>query len=265
MHVFPEDQYAPNPRFAAVYWERVTLGYQRAAMSRVAVCGLARDLGHGVGTITAALEQITAMFGDHLVFLYENDSSDGTAAALATWAMGDARRSCLSETYGRPRWRSVRSGARGDDMARYRNKYADAVRAINAGFDYVIVLDTDLAGWSLDGIASTIGLDHWDACGSNGLAVHRGAVVQYDAWAWRALEQPAPMEAHRVNSQVYDRGHPVVPLFSCFGGMAVYTAAAFTAGRYAGGDCEHVSFHASMAKAGYPRLFCNPGMITVYR
>jgi hypothetical protein len=86
----------------------------------------------------------------------------------------------------------------------------------------------------------------WDAQCANGLATRRGRPIQYDAWAWREPGSRAPLPHTAVNPIVLRRGGPLRRVSSAFGGMALYRMPSFLAARYAGGDCEHVAFHASM-------------------
>lgn len=267
-YAFDEDRYRPARRFVGPYLERVMTGRGLAAASNVAICGLARDIGPHLGHSLAGMEAIAGLFSDHRFFLFENDSVDGTRERLADWRAADPdRRWVRSESRNATKWGPVRSAQRGDQMAAYRAAYHAAAIEQAPDFDYAIVVDVDLGAWSLDGVASTIGsaASGWDMMGGNGLAVVRGQVVQYDAWAWRDVAGPTPLRADQVNHRVFDRGHPPVPVFSCFGGIAVYKMDAFKAGRYSGGDCEHVPFHSSMAGSGFDRAFCNPGMVAVYR
>jgi hypothetical protein len=53
-------------------------------------------------------------------------------------------------------------------------------------------------------------------------------------------------------------GSDPIPMNSAFGGLCLYRREAYLAGVYEGGDCEHVSLHRSMQRAGY-QLFLNPG------
>lgn len=260
---FPEDQYRSDRRFAGEYAGRVARGFDRARGASAMLCALARDLGPGLDRFKAAATAIGGLFAAWSVFVFENDSRDDTSDRLFAWSKEDPRVAIRSEVLGRPKWEPVRSGVRGDHMADYRNA-CSAMALAGGPADYIVVADADLAGYSLAGIASTIGADHWDAMGGQGLRTIRGKVVQYDVWAWRDLGHPHAHDAREINPRVYDRGHPPVPVLSCFGGIAVYKGAAFAAGRYAGGDCEHVPFHRSLEGAGFPRVFMNPGMVAVY-
>jgi hypothetical protein len=261
---FPEAAYPPAPADRAEYEALCALGRERAGRARAVVCGLARDLGDRLPAAIAAADAIGGLFADHRVVVFENDSADATAAGLAAWAARDPRVLVKAQTIGARRWGPVRDPVRGDNMAYYRNHCHDEVGARYADFDYVLVMDTDLAGYSLDGVRNTLGRDGWDAMGAQGLAAHRGRAIQYDVWAWRDPGHPGPHAAPEINPRVYGRGRPPVPVLSCFGGLMAYRTPAFLAARYAGGDCEHARFHLAMAAAGFGRIFMNPAMVTCY-
>lgn len=267
-YAFPEHNYRPADHFAAGYHARVQRGREIASQSTVAICGLARDIESRIPRLIEAMTAIGGLFSDYRIHIYENDSVDRTKPLLEAWSKRDPRVHFRSETIRRLKWASVRSGVRADHMADYRNACHDSVGHVVARTgqqpDYVVVMDTDLGGWSLDGILSSIGTENWDAMGANGLQMLHGRIVQYDVWAWRDLKHPHAHPATEINPRVYDRGHPPVPVLSCFGGMGVYKGPAYMAARYRGGDCEHVLLHTAMAAAGYSRIFLNPGMVTMY-
>ena len=141
-------------------------------------------------------------------------------------------------------------------MAEYRNRYRRYVLEHFGTFDHVLVTDTDLAGgWSFDGLANTFGQDDWDFVGSYGLERGHSALgvdwLHFDAWAFRALGHPEPHSNVEVNAIVFDRGEPMLPVLSCFGGMGVYRMNAIESAEYGGPDLEHATLHARMRKGGY--------------
>lgn len=267
---FPEHRFPPDERLAAEYWSRVEQGRHRMAQRSVVICGLVRDLGGLADLLTARLDQLGSLFADFRVVLYENDSRDDTADRLQCWAAREPRAELLSEKRGDPVNPGTRCLARAERMAVYRNRCHAHVRQHHAHCDDVIVADTDLAeGWSYDGIANTFGHQNWDGVGSNGIIYRRrrwqpNAMLQYDAWAFRQRGSDAPLACRSVNQMTFRRGEPLVPVNSCFGGLAVYRMAAFLSASYSGEDTEHVPFHRRMRAAGCGNLFLNPSQIALY-
>src|SRR5439155_10282300 len=157
-------------------------------------------------------------------------------------------------------------------MAFCRSRYQEHVLEHFFDYDYVVVVDTDLrGGFSYEGVADTFGRLNWDFVGSNGILRWLVPTIpptltarQYDTWALRHVGDACPGDKYEDDTTVYFRGEPLLPIWSCFGGLGVYTIAAFGAARYEGGDCEHVELHRQMRKAGYGRLFLNPSQIVLY-
>lgn len=267
---FPEAVFPASESKASEYRQRVFAGLARMRQSSVVVCGLARNVAEVLPVTLARVERLGELFADYRVILFENDSRDGTAAVLTEWSRRNPRGRVLSETLGDCVNPTARCLRRAERMARYRNRYLDVVKSEFADFTHAIVLDTDLkGGWSLDGLADTFGHDAWDFVGSNGIIFKRlkrdwNVPVQYDAWAFRLDDKMTPLPVHAVNAMQWQRGQPLVPVTSCFGGLGVYRMPALLAAGYDGWDSEHVPLHQQMRQNGDDRLFLNPSQITVY-
>jgi hypothetical protein len=88
------------------------------------------------------------------------------------------------------------------------------------------------------------------------------AWLHYDAWAlrlnsfWDDYTADAGGWKHQWLPPV---GSPVVRVCSAFGGLAVYRTLDYLAGTYTGEDCEHVTFHASLAGS----MYLDPAMRTI--
>jgi hypothetical protein len=138
-----------------------------------------------------------------------------------------------------------------------------------------MVLDTDPhGGFSIDGVLNSLG---W-FCEMLGESFHRrepGAMAsyslymqeespgrfgaaQYDAYAARLNHWEDDRQMTWFHTLVPPVGSDPIPMNSAFGGLCLYRTAAYLAGVYEGGDCEHVLHHKAMQRAGY-QLFLNPG------
>jgi hypothetical protein len=260
---FDEVEWPCAPVFRAPYTEALACGRERMADTRIVLCGLARDAAASLRLNLARLERIGSLCADHRIVIFENDSRDGTSALLAEAARRDPRIRVVSETLGRRRWPAVKDLQRASEMADYRNRLQDVVLDAFADFDHVIVADLDLEGWSYDGLANGFGHDDWDVITSQGICFRRGRPTFYDGWAFRTHDE-GPFRRYALRTMVFPRGTPPVSVRSAFSGLAIYRMAAFAAGRYGGGDCEHVVFHDSLARAGYGRVLLNPSMLSLY-
>ena len=269
---FPEDWFPCIPYLLDEHAKRVRLGRARMAASRAVFCGLARDVERALAVMPARIARAGAMFRDHRVVVYENDSTDGTLARLDAWRRSDPRVEVLSERRGTERWGQVRDRRRTREMAACRNRYLEHALERHAAFEVLIVLDLDLErGFSYAGLASSFGYDGWHAMGSNGIVAPLVAdwttpPMFFDAWAFRPPGRAQALPFEQANRMHLRRGEPPLAVWSCFGGLAVYAMAALQRGaRYAGDDCEHVELHRRMRAQGFDRLFLNPSQIVLYQ
>ena len=266
---FPEHHFPCRAELQSEYSRRIELGRERMSQRRVVICGLCRNVRHFLPRFAARTEQLGAMFQDYRVVLFENDSTDATLEFLTDWQKLNSRVQVLSDRLGTIRFPQIRSSERATRMAEYRNRYRDHALEHFGDFDNLIVVDTDLGGgWSNDGVANTFGHEDWDFVGSCGLlrtsSDYGSEWTHFDAWAFRAQGHPQAHANVEVNSMVFERGEPLVPVASCFGGLGVYRMAAIQSAEYSGPDCEHVILHDRMRQQGFGRTFLNPNQIVLY-
>ena len=268
---FPEAWFPPADYLAQEYRKRLRLGREVMARSRVVFCGLARDIEGVLPSVLARLSLAGEAFTDHRIVVYENDSTDGTVRLLEQHAAEDDRLDVISEVLGLPTWGSTRDPERMAHLAACRNRTLTHALENHGDFDFLIVTDLDLPrGFSYDGLATTFGYQGWDWMGANGIAAPLSAEsttpsLFYDAWAfrWPGSEDVHPFE--EVNALQFHRGAPPVPVWSCFGGLAIYRMAALQSGaRYSSGECEHVAFHRALRERGFADGFLNPSLIVFY-
>jgi hypothetical protein len=88
--------------------------------------------------------------------------------------------------------------------------------------------------------------------------------LHYDTWAFHPAKGTAARKLINHNELHLQRGDPLMPVESCFGGLGVYRMACMQACQYGGSDCEHVVFHQRLRQAGYRRLYLNPNQIVLY-
>lgn len=267
---FPEDAFQPTAAHAREHHRTCQRGRLAMARSRVAITGLARNLGAVLPTTIARVERLGSLFADHRVIVYENDSTDDTKLILRAWAARNHRVQVTIEDCSDPVNPTTRCLHRIERMARYRTRCQDAIRALCPDYDFTIVIDLDVAGgWSEDGVANTFGHERWDFIGANGLIYRRegfdcNALRQYDMWALRFDESLTPLPTRDAHRYQFRPGEPLVPVTSCFGGMGVYSMQAYLAGRYAASDLEHAEFHRELRRQGFRRFFLNPSQVLVY-
>ncbi len=268
--LFPEHAFPPLPSRAEEYFTACRRGYEVMADARVAITGLARDVGRILPLTIRRIENLAQLFADSQVVVFENDSQDDTALLLRRWAGRNRRVDVTSERLDDPVNPATRCLDRAGRMAVYRQRCQERVLELCPDFDAVIIVDFDVhGGFSLDGIASSFGWPEWDFVGANGLICRRhglamNALRQYDTWAIRFDSDLTPLSSATAGGLVYERGAPLVPVTCCFGGLGIYTMAAYRQGRYDGTDLEHATFHRTLIAAGHDRLFLNPSQLVIY-
>ncbi|MEX0670168.1 MAG: hypothetical protein WD060_06915 [Pirellulales bacterium] len=268
--VFPEHAFPPVMGTGDDFQLACRRGYAAMGESRVAIAGLARNVGGVLPLTIRRIEELGRWFADYRVFVYENDSIDDTRSLLRGWTRSNSRVHITCDDLRDPVNPTTRCLARAERMALYRHRCQEDVLARCGRFDFTILIDLDvLGGWSVDGIANSFGHHGWDFVGSNGLVYRRdhlamNALRQYDTWALRFDDALTPLKTSSAGGLVYGRGEPLVPVTSCFGGLGIYTMDAYGAGRYAIDDLEHATFHRELIARGRSRLFLNPSQILVY-
>lgn len=242
------------------YNEICVKGEKKAEKNNVLICGLARNLPHPKLTIKM-IERIGALFKKFWIVLYENDSSDDTLKYLNEWSIQRNNVKIISEKLDWPANIQDHSLQRRKRMAYARNKYLEYITLFPAS--YTIVLDTDLYGYSYEGILHSVGLD-LDAVGSNSLLYmeHEGNKhrLYYDTYAYRDIDTSMD---HNNNYLVKNRGDDPIEVDSCFGGLALYKTETLRDVKYKAWDCDHVTLHEQIRKNGY-KVWMNPSQITLY-
>lgn len=267
---FEEGLFPVAQPYKTSYECRVTRGYETMRQRRIVMAGLARNLEHVLPWTIARIERLGRLFRDYRVVVYENDSVDNTKGMLAAWASRDERVTAVLETHDDPVHRAARCLSRAARMAHYRRQCQQTIIERFGEFDEVILIDMDLhGGWSYDGIGNTFGHANWDFVGANGVIYRRegfqpNKLLQYDAWAYRTDAAFSALTTRQVNGIVFQRGEPMLPVFSCFGGLGIYRMSAYKSGVYTGDDVEHVTFHRSLVQQGFNRLFLNPSQVVLY-
>lgn len=279
----PEDVWKLEPEYTQRYEKFCEAGAVVAKGTKVAVVSIARNAMPFLENTLQIVDDLASRFRSAVYYVYENDSTDGTAQALDRFAVERPWVTVQHDTLGTPDdrgWQPERTGR----LAVCRNRCRDWVEGNANDTDWVIVLDADPhGGFSVPGVMNSIGwlADFLSAAGgrfeagamaSFSLYVRKEgegmAAAQYDAYAARMNHwedrKECPGGTAWFHSWFPPVGSPPVLMNSAFGGLCVYTRRAFLSSRYGGvgvdgkPDCEHVVFHHGMKRAGY-QLYLNPG------
>lgn len=266
--------FAPDPEYRALWEASVESGRRIARDRRLAVLAIARNCMPHLANTRQCIEGVLSSFQKSRVIIYENDSDDGTQDELRRWKRLFADSAMLLETAttGRQNFRGFEP-ERTTALAEYRNWCLDHIRDVAPDSDYTMVVDLDPhGGFEPAGVLSSLHyLETTDYAGMASYSIFRrthddGSVgwAQYDCWAMRPCcwwrDRKEEIGFNWASSFLPPVGAPPQPVNSAFGGLALYRTEALLSGRYAGGDCEHVLLHRSMAAHGH-RMALNPGSV----
>jgi hypothetical protein len=160
---FPERAFPPASGTGDRFLRDCRRGYSVMARSRVAITGLARNLGRVLPLTISRIEALACCFADYRVVVYENDSTDDTPAVLRRWAADDSRVTVTCADLSDPVNPGTRCPARAERMAAYRRRCQEGVLSACAGFDFAGVRHTKTHGNPLTGPFYIEGAEPGDA------------------------------------------------------------------------------------------------------
>ena len=289
--LMPRHLIEPLEPFEPLFRQRVIEGQVRLALSKIAMVGLARNCA---APLKANLERVKMLGEKCRAWRFHcetNDNTDATTEVLAEFCGTHPQASYRERTLNRQQFSAEFAGPRTIALAEYRTACQQWVRDHAADADYCVVIDLDAwGGWSLDGVLNGIGwlvelpgaygmasvsLFQHPAAATNGDGETKllPAWMHYDCWALRGVGQARTYwddYTAGLGGWKYQWIPPVgsqpVLVSSAFGGMGIYRTEAFLAGTYDGAtDCEHVTYHESIAKATGQHLYLNPSQRCIMR
>lgn len=266
----PQHLIYPLEPFAAGYARVVREGESHFRDSRVAFVGLARNCEEHLAANLVRFEKLVETCGEWRLHVETNDNTDGTDQVLTDFAAAHRQATFTSQRLGREQYGAEFAGRRTIALAEYRTACQRWVADTCPAYDLVVVIDWDAwGGWSHSGVMHGIGALHAtpDAYGMAGVALMEwqvpGQWLHYDAWAYRLNsywdDYTAGLGGWK-HIHIPPVGSPPFPVCSAFGGMAVYETDAYLAGNYDGSDCEHVTFHKTIAERTGSQLYLDPAM-----
>jgi hypothetical protein len=272
----PEDVWLVDDEYAEDYHRRVAEGLAVAKEQKATIVAIARNALPLMANTFDLLCEVQAGFADCKMFVFENDSTDGTDAALdraasvLPWLTVEHATLGGEDSRGFEPERTIR-------LAHCRNRCLEWVREHRKATAFTIVLDMDPEyGFSVDGVFNSI---CWLATKrASATPLQAGGMASYSLWrmtdesgqvgfahydAWAARPNWWRDRRDEIGFTWFSHflppvGSPPCPMNSAFGGLAVYWTEAFLSGGYSGGDCEHVPHHRRMQQAGW-QMYLNPG------
>lgn len=263
----------------------LTEGIKRASSLNLAICSIVRDCERNLKKNILVMDKIRSYFNSSVVILFENDSVDKTREVLMAWSERD--KDVYVETQQNEgitipfkdvgSVNKYYSEFRISKMASFRNKYLDQLDKLDFKPDYVIIVDLDVARIYFDGVMKSFAIsDYWDVVCANGTSLSPKLRRRYyDAYALVELgkeEIPQTEEMIRENSLKWSfmkEGQPLIPVYSAFGGLAIYRYDAIKSIRYRVSinhdkrvqvRTEHFNIYKDIRAKGYNRIYINPGL-----
>ena len=241
--------------------QNIEKGLEVMRNSRVVFAGISRDNYQNLPI--AMIEKTGVLFKDYRVVVFENDSKDGTKERLKKWSEDNDKVKILTQDFHNKKRPSI------SFMAQCRNYYIEEIEKSYSDYDYVIVLDMDMNGWDIDGIAQSLAFNNWDAIAANGI---KPDGRMYDAFAFRSKEFPEnksnPYYWTSIIPKIqkhYCNGNDLVEVDSAFGGLCIYKTSSIKNVRYNSidDDCEHILFHQRIKYNG-GKIYMNPSLVAYY-
>jgi hypothetical protein len=200
--------------------------------------------------------------------VFENDSIDGTKTILKNWKFKNHKVKVLSKKYSNKKRPNI------EFLAKIRNHYLRELKTNSEykNFDMVMIVDLDMTyGWDMRGLFHSFSkITDWDAVCSNGIFTKNGRM--WDMFAFRNKQYPENLTHPDYWSKIVPRGQKIylagtelVPVQSCFGGLAFYKKLFINGCEYKSvdNDCEHIAFHQCLTE-NQGRIFMNPSQILRY-
>lgn len=253
--------------------QNVVAGMALTRGQTINVVAIARNACPYIVNTFRCIDSMRPYFGALRFYAFENDSTDDTAIDLDLYAASREGAVVEHDTLRRPDFRGFEP-ERTVALAEYRNRCRDYVARHWSDAPWTVVIDMDPHGGFLpDGVFNSI---YWLAQYPKAGAMASYSILRrndddgghlwahYDAFAARPMswwrDRRQEIGQTWLHHWIPPVGAPPTRMNSAFGGLCVYRTEAYLAGRYSGGDCEHVQFHRRMAEAGW-ELYLNPGSV----
>ena len=273
-----------GPEYEASYLHHVSQGKDYLKDNKIVFVGLCRSVGDVIeNNIAKIIHMVEAISLDYKIILFENDSNDDTVSKLQSLSTNNPNIIYISQTLHRTHYGTVKTKARTEALAEYRNLLKDYIANNYSDYDLSVVFDIDFIDFSSDGFYHSLGLmknySYMSAiCGNSfefkPVLNETKSLWNYDSWAyrgswWNDLCNTSTSKFIGYNPMLWfglwilPRGSDPIRTNSGFGGMCIYKTELYLVGEYNGNDCEHVTFHYSIYhnKNIHFQLYLNPSQI----
>lgn len=204
---------------------------------KIIIAGVGRNVASAVPNTIENAEKLGSHFADYAVIIYENNSNDGTSKLFQQWAKVNPHVTFISER----RNKNELERERVKRIAFARNKVLDVARDPKFhDFEYFLMVDLDFTTpWPIEEILVTLeSSQEWDCVSANGVYNN---TWYFDRYAFRDSLYPFGPELIGnkwwidLNYTPFElKGQDWIPVYSAFGGLALYKTAAITQFSYSG-------------------------------
>ncbi|MBU6383521.1 MAG: hypothetical protein KGR16_04330 [Verrucomicrobia bacterium] len=231
------------------------------SQEKILICGVCKDVEQAVPNTIWNVERLGSLFAGYTVIIYENNSTDRTAALLRKWADTNPHVVFISETVAEsdlPRSREERIARARNIVLAKAQDYADCKYLLMADLDF-------MHPWPVDRIIDTIESgDDWDCVSANGLD-EKGDY--YDRYAFRDETFPLGPELVndwwwrdiRANRFSFVEGASMRRVYSAFGGLAIYHTKSILPFSYSGTVTEDLRAYYKEILINHPLSFLHTG------
>ena len=240
---------------------------------KIIIAGCAQTVAPYIASIFKNMYQITKLFKEYKIIIFENNSTDDTHQLLSHYQKKDPNCILLSE-----KKLPIPQRFHAHRIAYCRNKLLEKIHESFGTYDYMVMMDMD------DVCSSLLQIEHfknifnhtdWDAVSFN-------KSPYYDLWAlryppfhhnFRNISNNRKKYTYYVHCLRENIAHrlkkeAMIPVLSAFGGFALYKIPkiknckydarnrdTFSSRIYYAEDCEHVAFHQQMREKNGARIF----------
>lgn len=206
-----------------------------AINKKIVICGAAQNIAEFFEYTKRNMEVLGEHFSEYKIIIYENNSDDITPYLLENWVEENSNVLVMSESIPQEKL----ANARTERIADARNKL---LKASNNywHFDYLVMADLDFTcEWPIQELLRVVESPcEWDCVSSNGIDA-QGSYV--DKYALRSREYPFGPELlgfewwQMVKDLRFElSGDDWLPVYSAFGGLAIYPMDSIRGSYYSG-------------------------------
>jgi len=274
----------------ADFQKQAQRGHAAAASKSIIFSGLLRDIGGSASQLFSTLRKVGESFARYHIIVLENNSKDDTRKGLEkecgahdVWCFE------LDMPTIAKRAQDEHNPSRIKNLVTLRQSLLEQVRsfvrlspAAGPGWDFLVSFDGDLFGHGSQGFhpsmfdallgfpvtgsksdaAAVFAEAPYDIVCANQIANYPGPGRFRDTFALRK-QQWKEGKSTTESRSLYYTGNQLVPVVSCFSGLALYSMhAVMSSGcNYkfeSENTCEHLSFHRCLANAGFGKTAIFP-------